>query len=504
MKSLSERNNLIDNADCNFVEVLRLLKSKIIEDCSFNKEEKRKWFINNEFTSYSLGPIKLEFDTNLSRRKILNNKRNDECILIDYSQGGIQYLSDDNTLATVYALLEDIQNEIVSTRVIITDYLVSEELFKEIEKSEILNIDAGPCERVIWLHFPGTEFKDGTDELLVRTARKKDSETFKKYTVEDLQKEYYTQTNFFYGLYKIDFRFYQYKEDVIKALEVLTKSDVTLVKGLGENAEFYAGVVSGFLDGAIESVDLISLCVQAYVKFQQDYAIFSEPWWLDLYSKMDHKRNIFEAFQEKFNETYENWKTLTVDVDRIENFLKNDYLRNRMFSSFYNSIIAAIKKFVGDITFKNGSYDAGYVSGKIIFDYIPFATILSAGKGLTGIASFGEEMLEGVTKGFGDAIDGPIANKITKEIAEDISKLAKRLSTRPNINKWLLEDMTPEIKSYLAALPDGSQYDAFLDRLDKFVTKDFKAAINKKGLNGMKSYEYLDEAFPNKIPCLTP
>jgi len=459
------KNSSILNLDCVVKTALSEIKLRKISDCSMNALERKAWFEANEFEFHELKGMKLDYGHGALRPKDNKKTARSTCGYADYTNGDLKYILSNGGKRQIHALLSEV-NIPFERRLIITDKYISESICDSIKLHEMENPS---CDVVIWLHF-GDTFQGGKDEVGVRIARKNAPGTADSYTYEQLEEQYKLKdTGIFGGFINIDFRLKNYKSEIINMINNNEYSDY-IPRGAITSAEYYAGFVSGFVDGAIESVDLIYLIAQAAYQAQSSLDPNSVAWWSDLFINANKKRNLYEAYKDKWNETFDNWVKLKDNVIVMYNSLKNDVIRQEMWRNFsivfVNAISGAgtkLNKWGKDILFISESYDSGYAHGKIAFDLIPVGWLFTVGKGAIGAAKVSKNIVSEIAENVGKSMDKPTARTVLKRSTIDLTELAARFATRPKLKAWFDLDMPALVKVELGKHMDDVD---FLDKLE--------------------------------------
>jgi hypothetical protein len=488
------KNASISNLDCVVKTALSEIKLRKISDCSMNALERKAWFEANEFEFHELKGMKLNYGDGALRPKDINKKTTrSTCAYADYTSGDLKYVLSDGGLRQIHALLSDV--DIPSERrLIITDKYISESICDSIKLHEMENPS---CDVVIWLHF-GDTFQGGKDEVGVRIARKNAPGTADSYTYEQLEAQYKLKdTGIFGGFLNIDFRLKNYKSEIIDMINNNEYSEY-IPRGAITNAEYYAGFVSGFVDGAIESVDLIYLIAQAAYQSQSSLDPNSLAWWSDLLLNANKKRNLYEAYKDKWNETFDNWVKLKDNVIVMYNSLRNDVIRKEMWRNFSIVFASAISgagtklnKWGKDILFISESYDSGYAHGKLGFDLIPVGWLFTVGKGAIGVAKTSKNIVSEIAESVGESMEETTARAVLKRATIDLTELAARLATRPNLKTWFDLDMPALVKVELGKHMDDVD---FLDKLETDLgtsAAKLKPYFSSSPEKGIRSYKKL-------------
>jgi len=489
------KNSSISNLDCVVKTALSEIKLRKISDCSMNALERKAWFEANEFEFHELKGMKLDYGDGALRPKDNKKTTRSTCAYADYTQGDLKYILSNGGKMQIHALLSEVDIPF-ERRLIITDKYISESICDSIKIHEMENPS---CDVVIWLHF-GDTFQGGKDEVGVRIARKNAPGTADSYTYEQLEAQYKLKdTGIFGGFLNIDFRLKNYKSEIIDMINHNEYSDY-IPRAAITSAEYYAGYVSGFVDGAIESVDLIYLIAQAAYQSQSSLDPNSMAWWSDLFINANKKRNLYEAYKDKWNETFDNWVKLKDNVIVMYNSLKNDVIRKEMWRNFsivfVNAISGAgtkLNKWGKDILFISESYDSGYAHGKIAFDLIPVGWLFTVGKGAIGAAKVSKNIVSEIAESVGKSMDGPTARTVLRRSTIDLTELITRIGNRQNLKFWFDADMPALVKVELGKHMDDVD---FFNKLETDLanpkwTKDIKDLITAKPTDLTDKYKLL-------------
>ncbi|MGB4958068.1 MAG: hypothetical protein WBO36_01265, partial [Saprospiraceae bacterium] len=237
----------------------------------------------------------------------------------------------------------------------------------------------------------------------------------------------------------------------------------------------------------------------------------STAWWTDLIVSAAKKRNFYEAYKDKWKETFDNWENLSANVKVMHNALRNDVIRAEMWRNFSLVFASAVSKagtslnkWGQDILFINGSYDAGYGHGKLAFDIIPAGWLFTVGKGAIGAAKVSKNIVGEIAENISKSMDGPTARKALKESIVDLSELATKLITRPRLKAWFDLDMPAWVKLELDRFSKNPNMTKYLDGLEKRLGESpaIKNWLKLKGKDGLDAWRYLEDVHPSTKWCL--
>lgn len=486
-EKLGQGSNGMANVECTTKDILTTFKEKVQTGCTMDGNDRRAWFEAQGFESRKLGPLKLHLGSNFRDDKIINDKRN-VCGTIDYSQGELKYSVSGSGLALISNLVSDDVQTPFARRLIITDQKVSTTLYKSIYNAEMITPS---CEVTIWLHFE-KGFEGGEDEVFIMIARQnKPPSTSGCYTYNSLHDKYRTDPNFLNSIPRIDFRFHSQKDEIISLISAMNNNPY--IPSI-ESAEAYAGLICGFFDGAIQTIDFIQVIATAANEFNKTSNPLSSIWWADLYSSMNEKRNFYEAFNAKWGETYKDWNNIFTKVGTFLVKVSFEPYRQMLVEMFYEAIIKVVGKFIDNLLF-HGDFETNYTIGKLMFDFIPLTAYAKVGKGASSIVGTGDDVLRNMSKNIGESLDAPAAESLLKDAALDLSQLLAKLGTRTNLVYWFKNGMPKGVKVELAKHIDDAD---FLNKLDIDLgnpkwTQDIKDLITAKPSDLTDKYKLLKD-----------
>lgn len=209
--------NSLTNSDCAVKDALKYLHTTLDGNCNLNLEERRNWWLSNDFESIAMPGVDLVLKANLSGNKPKSDLRTNLCHAIFYSDT-VFLKSGSNTLTVLNTLLSQIGSGFDNYRVAISDYRLKDSLAIDYFYHEKNTLT---CQGLIWIHFPGT-FVNGEDEVMIRVARNNEPEYDEfNYSYEELQEKYSIDTDFFADFFKIDFRLQNHKEEVLALINMM-------------------------------------------------------------------------------------------------------------------------------------------------------------------------------------------------------------------------------------------------------------------------------------------
>ena len=406
-EKLGEGTSAITNVECATKEMFITFKEKVQTGCNFDGNDRRAWFEAQGFEAYNLGPVKLDFGSAFRPKSIIDSSR-DFCVKADYTQGELKYSISGSGLALISSLVSDQVSTTFKKRIILTDQKVSPSLYPSIYNDEMLE---PICEVTIWLHFE-QGFDGGEDEVFVQIARQnKPPSTSGCYTYNTLQEKYKLDPNFFNYIPRIDFRFYDYKDEIVSLFEN-SKGNPFIPRSNIADMEAWAGLSCGFLDGMIEAVDLLQVICTASAEFNKMSNPSSALWWTDLYTNINQKRNFYEAFNEKWNETYKNWNETFSTIGTFITAANCQPFRQIVAELFYEAMVKAAGNYIDELLF-HGSFESNYTIGKTIFNLVPLTAYTKGAKGASTLLA-SEDVVRSLSKNIGESLDGPTAKGLLK------------------------------------------------------------------------------------------
>ncbi len=494
--------NSLTNSDCAVKDALKYLHTSLDENCNLNLEEKRNWWLSNDFESIAMPGVDIVISPDsLSNNKKTSDLRSELCTYVDYTFGELKLKTGNTNLTSIYAILSEIKSDFDTLRIIISDYRLKDSLAIDYFNHEKNNPS---CQGLIWIHFPGT-FVNGEDEVMIRVARNNAPEYDEfNYSYEELQEKYSIDTDFFADFFKIDFRLQNHKEEVLALINMMKTGNQFEDFAVFSDLEYLAGLVSGFGDGMIEAIDLLSLVAQASEKFNAQSNPLSSSWWATLFIHYQKKNNFYEAFREKWGETYESWKSLANNSQKLFNYLSNNYLRGELMASFSKAVLEGATKWGKDMVFLNGNYDAGYAHGKVLFELIPISFAFNATtKGAMFITHNSKNIALEIGENIGKNLDDAARKKLMKDaqIAVDKSALLTKLTNLKNLEAWLKNGKMPDwAQGELYKWSDAPSMQNYLQKLNGDIGSNskWKKYMEDNGKSSMDAWRYLAKKYPDK------
>jgi len=434
--------------------------------CANNQEIINTWFLTNEFENIQLPGFTLDYgNPERGIQELISSSRSFCSMIIDYTQGELKCEIGNTGLVAMNEFLSGVQLP-SSFRIIITDKYIAPELLTQIEDQEY-NSSEGPfCEAVVWFHFT-EKFQGEGDQVFIKVDRKDNAECYEGcFTYEELKTKYKSSSPPFSNIKSIDWRLYQYKDQIIDII----KSG----EGLGLNfenqqqLEYYAGIVSGFTDALIDDIDFISLIMQMTYDFGREYAPWSVFWWSETIIRVNNRRNLYNAICEKWDDTYEFWKSLSNNAMVFMHPFTSQTVINAMFPTFvvimdrvFVQVLDGIKDWRDKIIFKEGNFEAGYVQGQLLTILIPGEALFKGLSKGTKVIRESKNVIGELTEHIVKQIDDDAAKAIGEKIAISLPDLYKKLG--PNTKVWFKGNMTDAIKREIAKHIDDAD---FLSKLD--------------------------------------
>lgn len=425
--------------------------------CANNQEIINTWFLTNEFENIQLPGFTLDYgNPERGIQELISSSRSFCSMIIDYTQGELKCEIGNTGLVAMNEFLSGVQLP-SSFRIIITDKYIAPELLTQIEDQEY-NSSEGPfCEAVVWFHFT-EKFQGEGDQVFIKVDRKDNAECYEGcFTYEELKTKYKSSSPPFSNIKSIDWRLYQYKDQIIDII----KSG----EGLGldfqnqQQLEYYAGIVSGYTDALIDDIDFISLIMQMTYDFGSEYAPWSIIWWSETIIRVNNKRNLYNAICEKWDDTYEFWKSLSNNAMVFMHPVTSQTVINAMFPTFvvimdrvFVQVLDGIKDWRDKIIFKEGSFEAGYVQGQLLTILIPGETLFKGLSKGTKVIRESKNVIGELTEHIVKQIDDDAAKAIGEKIAISLPDLYKKLG--PNTKVWFKGNMPSWIIRRLATMSD--------------------------------------------------
>ncbi len=425
--------------------------------CANNQEIINTWFLTNEFENIQLPGFTLDYgNPERGIQELISSSRSFCSMIIDYTQGELKCEIGNTGLVAMNEFLSGVQLP-SSFRIIITDKYIAPELLTQIEDQEY-NSSEGPfCEAVVWFHFT-EKFQGEGDQVFIKVDRKDNAECYEGcFTYEELKTKYKSSSPPFSNIKSIDWRLYQYKDQIIDII----KSG----EGLGldfqnqQQLEYYAGIVSGYTDALIDDIDFISLIMQMTYDFGSEYAPWSIIWWSETIIRVNNKRNLYNAICEKWDDTYEFWKSLSNNAMVFMHPVTSQTVINAMFPTFvvimdrvFVQVLDGIKDWRDKIIFKEGSFEAGYAQGQLLTILIPGGALFKGISKGTKVIRESKNVIGELTEHIAKQIDDDAAKAIGEKIAISLPDLYKKLG--PNTKVWFKGNMPSWIIRRLATMSD--------------------------------------------------
>ena len=91
-----------------------------------------------------------------------------------------------------------------------------------------------------------------------------------------------------------------------------------------------------------------------------------------------------------------------------------------------------------------------------------------------------------------------------KEAAIDLSELLVKLENTTHLKVWFKNGMPNGIKARLWEWAENPNLTAYIQKLDDDLgnINSLKQWLTTKGPNGLDSWRYLEDAFPDRIWCI--
>lgn len=131
---------------------------------------------------------------------------------------------------------------------------------------------------------------------------------------------------------------------------------------------YQAGVVSGLVDGLIETLFFVGDAVD-FIKRPFKHLPCTTPWFSELFVKVKRTGSFRRALKLQIKEDSAFWQGVYVSVSQFVNNLKNIIDVNNL-KFILQTLWGQFKSWVGDLLFQSGTKWAGYTAGKLLFDII--------------------------------------------------------------------------------------------------------------------------------------
>lgn len=500
----------MSKVECYVKEMFDSFKSILNNDCDVNSDDVAKYLKSVGFYEIPLGTLDIDYGQPPTFKNDIEDLRN-YCHLIDYTKGQLKI---NNEAITNFLNVSSI-NSITPKRIIISSYqtflsptAASNFTLESVVEAEILH-EFPACDIVTMFHFPGT-LSNGKDYVYIGV---KIDETPGSFTVYNYQQLYEMANNngpgaLFENFVKINFKA---KDLGLAAAQFLKDNNHIPFNGLSHaKLEFSAGLFCGIVDGLLETINVIGMVSQ----FSYHYV-----------TNIENAQEVakFVGTKNAMCLVFADVISHAVQKQSWEQGIKAKYQADIEFTKDFNTIVTSLSaltaeqicnfvmKIVGDtfkdLTLQNGTFQAGYTVGIGVFEII--SNVLIPGKvmatALTAAMKNAAKLLSAFAAKIPPLPPGTITI-IRNMVKASFTALETLIANMPKLRTWYYDKMPSLIKGRLDEFATNSNLTQFVAKLEADLGSmpQLKTWLNQKGVNGLDSWRYLEEAFPepNRIWCI--
>ncbi len=415
----------VTNYYCILAGIVKEYKNKIDNSCQLSQEEEEQWYVENGFDIFDVtGKLEFAEKTTNSKENVPRVSSNRNCFsIIDLGKG--RYIKNGVEYSLSY-LLEGTDA---------TDYPALYVFTSNWDDSSVrqAGIDvfnnSNPCNIGFWINIPKRTVT-GKQKLYMKTSFYGKQTQFNPHTIESLWNEFtFLNGPIYANLPTWDFQFKEWKDEIIKAIDSYGINYVHI-----ESNKVAAGFIAGFADSALRDIKFLAQVLGAIERFNRDLnvlGIFSAVSFNTLLTKQSLKDVVINQTVNSYLAIYE-LKEIGV---AFANFLKNpDYAIH----AFMEGVATIIVKSLFDLTFQNGSFDAGYTAGQAFYLYLGVPLAIKGAKALKTFLGKPKNFLSTYAKEVGETAGAA-------KIKEALAKAGVGVYRHPN---WLeIADISNKIEA---------------------------------------------------------
>lgn len=500
---------------CKMVDALDELSTLVVNGCQFSPEQSQDVLESMEFDLVKLNGCKMKYDAPINTLKQFDGgSRSLSCELNDLTSGTLKIAQNNSEIyEDINTLIGAVSAELSQATVISSYRNINGDLpyqnTLEGINAECQQVINNGCDWLVWIHFPGYFAGEG-DKVAIKVFKSSGAVVEYNYTFEGL-KNLSIANNEYFSIGNA-FKFRNYKDEIISLLESMSKvrEGATMIEietmkfqllSLEYNAGFYAGIGDGF----IETADMVLFIAQFAVINTTNLISNEIDWWANFIHDAIKKRTIYESTKEYFHHL---WEPYSKAIDFVHNIVTGQY--NDYIAIIFQMIYKSAIKFVKDITFQNGSFEAGYAAGLIAFEVIS-EILTTGGSSLLKVMQKGGDVLKNIMKEASELMSKEGLEKLGRISSKILADIQKRVTDLNLTNlKNYLEGMTTTGKEILNALnkwPYDPKHDFLLEKLNQILSgpyaESLKTFFNQTKEAGISAWKHLTDGFPNDpiLPC---
>ena len=497
---LSKVKSSLNQAECTITNALENLKFRLSTGCNYDANEAASYLKSKGFYLFSLDGFNVEYGNPPAIKADPNHGKRELCHVIDYTEGEMKL--NNNAISTY---LDSPSLSQGSKRIIISNYKVflnnsSHNLtLSNMVEEELLSPYENGCDATVVIHFIG-KIGDGPDYVAIGVKTNDKAVSYGNYTVDQIKEmaaagNLPNQSQLISIKYRTHDSMKANANALVQMIPHIIGDDVYLLSPI-----WYVGYTSGVMDGLIDLLDSVGLICQIMyhelAQMKNAAATGGALFLADIVVHMVKMKGFVAGIQDKFNSDEE----FDLEVETFINHLKNITM-DQILSFCWNMI----KDVAKNVIFMNGAFEAGYAVGKIAFEVI--SAVLT--EGASGVMDVMTAMKKANTflKSVGEGVASIAKTKgddIVRLVSANLDDLVKAIVDLQNLKQWYNLGMKAQLKGRLLDWAQDIKLKHYLQKLDNDLGQmpNLKSWLEAKGIDGLDSWRYLEDAFPDRIWCI--